>query len=60
MAKLILENFDDELLGKLKLKASLNGHSVEAELNSILHRVLSRRTEQESLKHILLSMSRSE
>ena len=57
MAKLILTNINDLLLEKLKLKASLNGHSVEEELNSILRSALCRRTEKESLQQIIASMS---
>ena len=57
MAKLILENIDEELLKKLKQRAALNNHSLEVELDSILRTVLERKPERESLKQILLSIS---
>ena len=59
MAKLILENVDDRLFETLKLRASLNNRSLDEELNSILRSVLERKTEQESLRKIILSMSDS-
>jgi len=40
MAKLEIEHFDDELLLDLERRASLNGCSVEDELNSVLRRAL--------------------
>ena len=57
MAKLILDNIDYRLLEKLKLRASLSGRSLDAELNSILRSVLERKAERESLRQIVLSIS---
>ena len=40
MAKLTIEQLDDDILRNLERRASLHGCSVEEELNSVLRRAL--------------------
>ena len=46
MAQVIVRNLDDDVVARLKLKAELNGHSLEQELREILSRAAPLTTEQ--------------
>ncbi|MGH7999366.1 MAG: FitA-like ribbon-helix-helix domain-containing protein [Brasilonema sp.] len=53
MAQLIVRNLDEEVVRRLKLRATQNGRSAEAEHRAILEAVLLERSSQSSLKQLL-------
>lgn len=46
MAQVIVRNLEDDVVERLKLKAELNGHSLEQELREILRKATPLSTEQ--------------
>ena len=46
MAQVIVRNIEDDVIDRLKLKAELNGHSLEQELREIIRKAAPLTTEQ--------------
>jgi plasmid stability protein len=46
MAQVIVRNIEDEVIERLKLKAELNGHSLEQELREVIRAAAPLTTEQ--------------
>lgn len=56
MAEITVRNIDDELLRVLEARAAERGRSVEAEVRSILRKVLRPRSSQETFVEHLLAI----
>jgi plasmid stability protein len=56
MAQLIVRNLEDEVVKRLKRRASESGRSVEAEHREILREALLKQRSRKSLKQHLLDM----